>query len=244
MKKSLAVLLLAAGLLNLGGCSSMNLAMTKSDLRAQTRMSESVFLDPVAPQDQVVLVQIRNASDQPDFTFQQDVEAALTAKGWRITRNPDEARFMLQALVLGIGRIDATAGQTLLSRGYGAPVDSVLLGGGAAYAMGGNGNTIAGVGIAAGLVDVMAGQVVRDIYYTVVTDVQISERSRSAVRVQGQQYLQQGGGGTESLNYAETSNWKRYRVRVLSTANKVNLGWPEAQPLLVKGLTNSLSGVF
>lgn len=244
MKKLFAVSVLAVSVASLGGCAAMGVAISKRNLDVQTKMSESVFLDPAAPQDQVVLVQIRNTSDKPDFTFQRDVEAALAAKGWRVTRNPDEARYMLQASVLQVGKVDPTAAQAMLSQGYGSPLGSAALGAGAALAMGGNGNSIVGAGLAAGVTDFVAGQMVKDVYYSAITDVQISQRTKTAVQLQGQQHLQQGSSGSESLNYAETTNWKRYRTRVLSSANKVNLDWAEAQPELVKGLTTSISGVF
>ena len=74
--------------------------------------------------------------------------------------------------------------------------------------------------------------------------MQISQRSKTAIRLQGQQSLAQGNSGSENLSYSEESNWKRYRTRVLSSANKVNLDWNEAQPELVKGLATAISGML
>jgi hypothetical protein len=39
-------------------------------------------------------------------------------------------------------------------------------------------------------------------------------------------------------------DWKTYRTRVVSTANKVNLDFAEAQPVLQDALGKSLSGLF
>ena len=46
------------------------------------------------------------------------------------------------------------------------------------------------------------------------------------------------------LSSTETSDWKRYRTRVMSKANKVNLEFEEAAPDLVAGLTRSIAGIF
>lgn len=37
---------------------------------------------------------------------------------------------------------------------------------------------------------------------------------------------------------------KRYRTRIVATAEKVNLDWPQAAPDLVSGMTRSIAGVF
>ena len=56
------------------------------------------------------------------------------------------------------------------------------------------------------------------------------------------QNLSQGTSGNRVLSSTETSDWKRYRTRVMSKANKVNLEFEEAAPDLVAGLTRSISG--
>jgi hypothetical protein len=40
------------------------------------------------------------------------------------------------------------------------------------------------------------------------------------------------------------TKFKKYRTRVVSTANKVNLEYEEAAPALTQGLAKSLSGLF
>ena len=50
--------------------------------------------------------------------------------------------------------------------------------------------------------------------------------------------------GNRVLSSTETSDWKRYRTRVMSKANKVNLEFEEAAPDLVAGLTRSIAGIF
>jgi hypothetical protein len=61
---------------------------------------------------------------------------------------------------------------------------------------------------------VVANSLVEDVYYSAITDVRIND---------GQ---------------------NQYPTRVLSSANKVNLKWEDAQPALQKGLAESIAGVF
>ena len=41
-----------------------------------------------------------------------------------------------------------------------------------------------------------------------------------------------------------TTDAKRYRTRVVSTANQVNLAWEDAAAELVAGLSRSIGGIF
>lgn len=79
-----------------------------------------------------------------------------------------------------------------------------------------------------------------------VTDVLISEKTKGGVV--GRRNLQidndQGKGGSERQTFAEATNEKRHRTRVVSTANKANLDYEEAAPKLTQGLTRSLADIF
>ena len=50
--------------LSLGGCSAMDTAVKKRDLAVETKMSETIFLEPVTADKRVVYFDIRNTSDQ------------------------------------------------------------------------------------------------------------------------------------------------------------------------------------
>lgn len=244
MNKLFAGTTLALSLSLFAGCAATGVAISKRNLDVQTKMSESVFIDPAAPQNMVLLVQVRNTSDKPDFTVQSAVESSLAARGWKLTRNPDEAQYMLQVNILQVGKSDQTAAEAMLGKGFGSEAVAVA-GAGAIYAAGsGNSRHVVGGGLALGMADFVAGQMVKDVYFSAITDVQISQRTKSPISLQGSQSLKQGTSGSENLSYAEESHWKRYRTRVLSSANKVNLSWDQAQPELVKGLSTSIAGMF
>ena len=80
----------------------------------------------------------------------------------------------------------------------------------------------------------------------VVTDIQLTEKAAEGVIVKqdSQQNLKQGMGGTQQQTTSEVTKHKKYRTRVVSTANKANLEYEEASPALTQGLTRAISGLF
>ena len=226
----------------ISGCGAASTAIEKRNLEVQTKMSDSVFLEPVSPDKQIVYVRVRNTTDK-DIEVEQQIKDAFTARGFKVVNNPDEAYFMIQANVLQIGKIDGTDKDSALKSGFGGG----LLGAGASMATGGSGNNI-GIGAAIGaVVGLVADTMVKDIYYSMVTDVEIRQRPALDERISQneQNYSEQGTTSSISQN-VNTSNvqWKIYRTRVMSTANQINLEFPEAQAELTRGLTKSLSGLL
>ena len=241
--KFIHALLLATALLSLGGCAATNIAIAKKNLDVQTKMSESVFLTPTA--DKTIYVEVRNSSDKADFTFGPRLNAMLESRGYHIEADPDKAHFQLQVNVLSVGSGAVTASQAA-SSGFGSPLDGFIASAATAAALNGSisGRGLGTVGLVGGAADFISAALVKDVTFHAITDVQISERAKGEVRVSGQQNLSQGTSGGERVSYEETTNWKRYRTRIASTANKVNLKWEEAQGALISGLTQSIGGVF
>jgi hypothetical protein len=64
------------------------------------------------------------------------------------------------------------------------------------------------------------------------------------VRQDARQDASQGVGGRRTQTSSEVTDVKKYRTRVVSTANKVNLAYEEAAPQLTQGLIRSVSGLF
>lgn len=226
-----------AGILVLTGCGAIHTSVAKKELDVQTKMSASVFLDPVAPEKRVVYVRVRNTSDKPGIQIEQAVKQAIMANGYRITDNPEEAQFMLQANVLKAGRANERDDKSGASGALtGAAVGSTM----------GDGDGKIAMAVAGALLATMIDASVKDIYYTLVTDLRISERPKKDVRVteSNQASITQGTSGKKTVSSVEEVEWKRYQTRIVSVANKVNLTFPEAEPHLVNGLVQSISNVF
>ncbi|HEY4786024.1 MAG TPA: complement resistance protein TraT, partial [Bacteroidales bacterium] len=136
------------------------------------------------------------------------------------------------------------AAEAAVYKGYG--MEGVAIGAGAAYVAGGSDKAIVGAGILGGIAAVVADSLVKDVNFSVITDVQIKEKAGGKVKVQNtaMHYNQSGTSGGVVSTYSEKSNWKIYQTRVLSSANKVNLEFNEAAPELQKALANSIASIF
>jgi hypothetical protein len=237
--------LAVSALLLMSGCAATTTGLGKRNLEVQTKMTDTVFLEPVLPHDRTVLVQVRNTSDRAEFDIADAIKASIAERGYRLVERPEEAHYLLQANVLQVGRVSPTAAEQTFAGGFGG----TLIGGaagvaGARIASDDTPALIAGglIGAAtAGVVDAL----VEDVTYTIITDVQISERAGEGVVVTErlEQNLRQGS-GARIISATQIHDWKRYQTRIMSTANRTNLDFEDAAPQLVDGLTRSIAGIF
>ncbi|MFM2486649.1 complement resistance protein TraT [Celerinatantimonas yamalensis] len=245
MKKfmpKLTVALFTAVCVMLTGCSATYTAIKKRNLDVQTKMSDTVFLDPVKAAKRVVFLQIRNTSDKQDIKIKERIKEAIQSKGYRVTDDPDQAHYMIQANILKVGKSDASSSQSALVSGYGSGLVGAAVG---ASAFGG-GNGRIGTGLIGGLIGMAADAMVSDVYFTMITDLQISVRTSGDIEVteNDKATLHQGSSGSKVISSSQQTHWKRYQTRIVSVANKVNLDFNEALPALDTGLVNSISGIF
>ena len=236
------VLLVLSISIFISGCGAATTAIEKRNLEVQTKMSDTVFLEPVSPEKQIVYLKVRNTTDK-DVEVEEQIRKAFESKEFKVVSNPDEAYFMIQANILQVGRTDATSTNSALQSGFGGG----LVEAGVSAATGGSGDNI-GIGAAVGAVaGLIANNMVKDIYYSMITDVEIRQRpaiNEKIVQVEDN-YSEQGTTSTVSQNVNTNDvQWKIYRTRVVSVANQVNLQFEEAQPELQKGIAKSLSGLL
>ena len=96
--------------LALSGCVATTTAISKRTLDVQTKMTDSIFLEPVTTPDRTVLVEVRNTSDRTELDIAPAVRAALAQRGYRLVDDPQDAQFLLQANVLQVGRTSQGGG--------------------------------------------------------------------------------------------------------------------------------------
>jgi hypothetical protein len=232
------------------GCKAIHTSIAKKDLDVQTKMSDTIFLDPVGPDKKVIYIEVRNTSDKDNFDIETPIKAAITKRGYRVTDDPEEAHYRLQANVLSVAKASPTAAEAALGGGYGGVLGGAAAGAGVGIATGhGATGGIAGglIGsVVGGLTETVADAFVKDVTFMAVTDVQLVEKAAKGVivRSDSQQSLAQGMAGTQRQTYSEVGKLKKYRTRVVSTANQANLEYEEAEALLTKGLTRALSNLF
>jgi hypothetical protein len=242
-----AALAAVAATSQLTGCAATSVAISKHELDVQTKMSDTIFLDPTPESKRTVFVQVRNTSDRADFDINQEVASAIAAKGYRVVNDPDKAQFILQANILQVGKVAPSAAQMSAFGRYGAPLAGVFTGAGIAAAAGTvHAAPIFAAGLIGGVVETIADAAVRDVYFSALTDVQIRERTRTGVKSHESSLhnLKQGRSGGTTVTTDEDTDFKTYQTRVMSVANKVNLDFAEAAPPLRAGLVRVIAGVF
>ncbi|UJD92745.1 complement resistance protein TraT (plasmid) [Rahnella aquatilis] len=240
--KKVAVVSLVASAVLLSGCSAMTTAIKKRNLEVKTQMSQTVWLEPSS--QKTVYIQVRNTSDKDMSDLQTLIGKDLIAKGYQLSNSPDTAYYWVQANVLKADKMDLRESQGFLSNGYEGAVGAAGLGAGISAYNGNSGGAVLGIGLAAGLAGMAADAMVEDTNYTMVTDLQISEQSKANVTTDNVAALRQGTSGIKLQTSSESGNRMKYQTRVVSTANKVNLKFEEAKPVLEAQLAKSVAGIL
>ena len=230
--KKLMMVALVSSTLALSGCGAMSTAIKKRNLEVKTQMSETIWLEPAS--ERTVFLQIKNTSDKDMSGLQGKIADAVKAKGYQVVTSPDKAYYWIQANVLKADKMDLRESQGWLNRGYEGAAVGAALGAGASL----------GVGLAAGLVGMAADAIVEDVNYTMITDVQIAERTKATVTTDNVAALRQGTSGAKIQTSTETGNQHKYQTRVVSNANKVNLKFEEAKPVLEDQLAKSIANIL
>ncbi len=225
----------------LAGCSAIYTKMSKSDLVTQTKMSKTIFLDPMAPKKRIIFVQVRNTSNQPAFALESQVKSNLLHQGYRVTEDPEKANYWLQANVRKVTQDDGEYGDHVLAKGFGGAITGGYIG--SAFGSG-SGKTAAVVGGA--LIGMAVEANTKDVYFTAVTDVLVSVRAKKGEVLHSKEKsrVSLGSSASRQVSSSGTTDMKQYETRIVSTANKVNLGYDEAAFSLRTGLINSISGIF
>jgi hypothetical protein len=233
----------------LGGCAAVHTSIAKKDLDVQTKMSDTIFLDPVGPDKRQIFLDVRNTSDKANFDILLPVKQALQSKGYIISNDPEAAHYWLRANILSVDKASPTAAESALHSGYGGSLAGAAAGAAIGGGLGGwSGAGIGGLAgvVVGGAVETIADAAVKDVTYMVVTDIEIAERAKDGVvvRQDSLQDAKQGIGGSRRQTSSEVSDRKKYRTRIVSTANQANLDYNEAAPSLTSGLVRSISGMF
>lgn len=204
--------------------------------RIATKMSSSVFLQPVAPDQRIVYVEGHNTSSAQDVNFTPQVVAALTQRGYQVTNNPDHAQFILQYNLRYLGKEtqDHTATGALAGGFGGAILEGAAGGSGIQSVRGG----IVGAGIGA-----LVGYLMSENQYMMVVDIQIRQRNASA-RTTTTTTTGEGLGNTTTSSSTGASGWQTYSDRVVGEAAGRHLSFDYAKPALEQNIANSIAGIF
>ena len=236
--------LTAGVIMGLASCSTMGTYFAHKDLKVDSKMSDTIFLDPLPPAQRMVYVQYKNTTTRNLDGLPVKLKNNLKANGWQVTESPDAATNMLQVAVKQAGEAkDKEAVWTNVDSGFG----NAMTGGVAGVAMGlatdsiATG-TMAGMGVAAA--DWVGTQIVKDKIDSVITDIQLSRKVDGNVKQVAASQLNQGSATQTQQVYENQSNWMRYRTRVGTLAEKVNLEFEQAAPEIEAQQAKEIAGIL
>jgi hypothetical protein len=214
-------------------------------LEVETKMSETIFLDPIDDNKKTVLLQIRNTSDKSGLEIESKIRSAIESKGYRIVNSTGSANIMIQANVLQVGKSTLENPFQALTGGYGSGLEGLATGAAIAGATGGSGRSMLGIGLITGIGNTILDAAVEVVNFTMITDLQISEKADGEyVSESSDANLKQGTSGYKKSTWEKKTNWKKYQTRIMSVAKKTNLKFEEAEPKLTEGLVKSISGLL
>ncbi|RXJ67955.1 conjugal transfer protein TraT [Halarcobacter ebronensis] len=242
----------------LAGCAT-------TELQTQAKMSSSIFLNPVKKSLRIVYVDIRNTSGQELNNIQPLVEQKLKSRGYVLTEDPEQAKYILMANVL-------FANDKKENNAVGGAVAGAATGAGiGAYNGSGAGGSIA-AGIAGGLIGGLIAKATEDTIYQMVVDINVREKTDQKVKtttggVKGQAKISdnkragfmnsfagsvksnEGGGelNNNSVQVSEQSyetNYIENKTTIFAEATKMNLKLEEALPILEEKIATQISGIF
>ncbi len=265
-----AIAALVLSSIGLAGCAGVDAVTNHADLDVHTHMSETVFLDPVPPTQRTIYMGIRNTSDYPDIDVRGPLAQALTARGYTVVDDPQAAHYLLQANVLQAGKLDNQQVSGILSAGFGQPLLAGAASGGLVGGFTGNANAGLGVGLGVAAASALFNYAYQDVTYAITVDIQLAERPLHAAHVYQHTHTHHGHGNastqvalTDSTaqtygvaasgsgnsserdqDVEEDADFKKYNVRDVAYADKVNLRMAEAIPPLEQHLASSFANLF
>ena len=236
-----------------------------TELQTQSKMSQSIFLNPVKKSQRIVYVDIKNTSGQDIDMLLPLVEQKLKARGYKLTDDPDVAKYLLLANVLFAN--DKKENNAV----GGAVAGGVAAGGVSGYNNGGAGSTLA-AGAAGALIGGLLAKMTEDTIFQMVVDINVREKTNKDVyttksNVSGQANVQdnkragfmnsfggkvrsnEGGGklNDNNLNASEQSysvNYIENKTTIFAEATQMDLKLEQALPILEKKIASQIAGIF
>ena len=239
IKQTLQYSALASSAALLASCAATQTAIEHRNLETNTQLSKTIFLDPVANAQKTIFIAVKNTSKEA-IDIAKPLANSLNAEGYRVVTDPNKAHYLLQANILKVGKMSMSASQAALGAATALPC-SVR-----PFAFTGNGTATLAGGVAGGLLGLAADSLVKEVNYTMVTDLQISEQVGKGTRVREHTHSQLSNGtATQTFQTSsKASEYQRYRARIVSNADKVNLKFAEAKNALEQGLVKAIAGIF
>jgi hypothetical protein len=248
MKKTFYLMI---AVLFLSACSGLQVAMERQELEIVTSTDDIVFLDKYS-KEKNVYVQVINASGHDDMDLiKSEVEKRFVDKNVKIVNQKDVADYIFQVRVGTANLQKKSAREVKGGRGEHSALIGGTAGGFAGSVSGGSGAAVlagaAGGALVGGAADLTVNSWVKMGYITIVTDIQILEKTESPVHVvQKNETINGGGTGTSTtIQTRETKeNYFKYRLRAVSRASQVNMEWEDCKDAFHGEIINIVTGII
>ena len=231
----------------LASCSAISVEMQHHRLQHSVRMSDSVFLPPVEDKQKVVYVQVHNASGATNIGLHHAIARVLQNNGYRLTTHPKAAHAILQVNIKQLGKTSVAAANAALGGGFGSALSGALTGVATVAALGGtNASGYVGAGLLAGAGSYVADNLVKDVHFSLVADVQVTVKLAKGVHASTDtvSHVMQGSATKTVVHIHGNAHSVQYRTRIVATADKANLAFDTAKPVLVQSLASSIASIF
>lgn len=232
-------------LVQLTGCGQVINAIEHSDMQVKLKMTDTVFLDPVKKAKlKTVYVAVNNTSDMQEVDtgmLQNLIASRLSAKGYQIVSDPDQAGYIIQANVLYMDYYRQTGTKE-------GALEGALVGAGSGALIGQSRDTSIALGLIGGLVGgiggALVGKALKIETYAGVVDIQIQEKSDKPVTGQIVTNAAQGSATTIQTKQDINSNWQIYRTKIVCTAQQTNIDKNEAARAIAERIAQQIGGMF
>jgi len=256
MNKSILSLLLVGLTIIFTGCAT-------TQLQTNTKMTRSIFLEPVAKSQRTVFVSVKNTSGQ-EIQLEKKLTKKLIAKGYRVVDDPNLAKYILMVNVLFANNLkEANAAR--------AAGESSVLGTFAGASNNGGKGAIIGA-IAGAVIGGVIGKSTEDDIFRMVVDVDIREKidqqvntttgntsGQATVSNQKRAGFKNSFAGdirskdqagslndnmTNNTSQSYKTNYIEKQTRVFAEAVKNGLDLSKALPILADKVSTQIVGIF
>jgi hypothetical protein len=236
------VTLLLAAALALPGCA----AISHRNLDVQAKMSDTIFLNPeVLESGKPVYVRVINTSDFQEIDFGKLIKDKITAAGRRVTTNPKEANYLLQANLLYMGeqKKDMTM-EGAVAGGVGGLLGGAAIARSAGITSYGGGLTGLAVGAAGAGLGALAGSMIHVDTYLGFVDISIKEAVEGGVNGTEVSDVRQGSTNAIHTEHSVKDTRQEYRTRIGVKAVQTNIDREEATKNISERLAAQIAGYF
>ena len=242
----------------LTGCSGVSKLIQHGSFEAQTSMSDTIFLEDMPTSAKTIWVQVKNTTGDPLLNITKDVYNQLIANGYEISSFPENASLMLQVNILKItnnqimqedvekaSKDKVKKNNSSISRVIGKHLHATAIGVAAGKAIGGSGVSAVCGGMISNVSNTLLNDITKIVKFTVITDIQVSQRSDNIEASESvSSKFKQGASAVKTVWWDNKTGWKTYNTRVISEAQRINLRFHQAAPILKKSLATSIAGIF